>query len=53
MRGEKLWNGIACGDKIIKRVISSSFKRSTPFICHSGIDKREKINENIFLNLDK
>ena len=40
-------------DKIIKRVISSSFKRSTPFICHSGIDKREKINENIFLNLDK
>lgn len=40
-------------DKIIKRIISNSFKRHTAFICKSGIDKRSNINENIFLNLDK
>ena len=40
-------------DKIIKRVISNSFKRHTPFICQSGINKRGVIDENIFLNLDK
>lgn len=40
-------------DKIIKRVISNSFKRRTPFICQSGINKRCAIDENIFLNLDK
>lgn len=40
-------------DKIIKRVISNSFKRHTAFICQSGIDKRSNIDENIFLNLDK
>ena len=40
-------------DKIIKRVISNSFKRHTPFICQSGINKRGSIDENIFLNLDK
>lgn len=40
-------------DKIIKRVISNSFKRHTPFICQSGINKRDAIDENIFLNLDK
>ncbi len=40
-------------DKIIKRVISNSFKRHTPFICQSGINKRCAIDENIFLNLDK
>ena len=40
-------------DKIIKRVVSNSFKRYTPFICQSGIYKRSVIDENIFLNLDK
>ncbi len=40
-------------DKIIKRVVSNSFKRHTPFICQSGIYKRSVIDENIFLNLDK
>lgn len=40
-------------DKIIKRVIFNSFKRRTPFICQSGINKRSAIDENLFLNLDK
>lgn len=35
-------------DKIINRVISSAFKRQTPFICKSGIDKRCGIDENMF-----
>lgn len=40
-------------DNIIKRVIRNSFKRSTPFICESKIDNRNKINENQFLKLEK
>lgn len=40
-------------DKIIKRILFNRFKRHTPFICQSGINKRSAIDENIFLNLDK
>lgn len=40
-------------DKIIRRVTLNGFKRHTPFICRSGIEKRCGINENTFLNLDK
>lgn len=39
-------------DSIVKRVIRNSFKRSTPFICESKIDNRNKINENQFLKLE-
>ena len=37
---------------IVKRVIRNSFKRSTPFICYSKIENRNKIDENKFLNLE-
>ncbi len=40
-------------EKVVKRVISNSFKRSTPLICESSTLKRKKIDENVFLNLEK
>ena len=40
-------------EKLVKRVVNNSFKRHIPLICESNIENRKKIDENIFLNLDK
>ncbi len=40
-------------EKIINRIIKNSFKRHTPLICNGKIVNRKKIDENIFLKLEK